>query len=218
LIAAIVAITGFTCKEKGKKDIDQGEIHYAIEYSGDVGSFREIMPRNLIVSFKDNNILFDISAPIGNSGILNLSNPEKGIFDTYISLFTWRYYYSAMEGEDPPGFNAMKGMSVKKTLRTKDICGFNCKNAEVTLSDGRTFEVWYTTEIEIESPNRSNPYSEIDGILMSFYFFMGDARMFFNAEAVYRKEIPDRTFERRDKYQRISREEIDKFIDKLISL
>ncbi len=53
---------------------------------------------------------------------------------------------------------------------------------------------------------------------MSFFFFMGDAEMDFSAEAVYRKEIPDKTFERKEKYKRISREEINRFIDKLISL
>ena len=43
-------------------------------------------------------------------------------------------------------------------------------------------------------------FSEIDGVLMSFFFFMGPAEMHFNAETVYKKEIPDKTFERRDKY------------------
>jgi len=49
---------------------------------GNVGIMpREVMPRNLIVSFKNDKILFDISAPFGNSGILNLSNPEEDIYD-----------------------------------------------------------------------------------------------------------------------------------------
>ena len=38
-------------------------------------------------------------SPFGNSGILNLSNPEKGIYDTYFSLFTIKYYYAAKPGE-----------------------------------------------------------------------------------------------------------------------
>jgi hypothetical protein len=220
LIAVIIAITGYSCRDKGEKDIKQGEIHYTIEYSGNMGSFKEIMPKNLIVSFKDDKILFDISAPIGNSGILNLSNPEKGIYDTYISLFTWRYYYAAKQGEDPPGFEAMKGMVIRKSSKTSRICGFNCKCADVTFPDDRDriYEVWYTNEIDVKNPNIANPFSEIDGVLMSFFFFMGDAEMRFDAETVYKKELPDKTFERKEKYQRISREEIEQFINKLISI
>ena len=87
IFACLVVISSYSCRDKGDKNINQGEIHYSIEYLGNVGIMpKEVMPRNLIVSFKDNKILFDISAPFGNSGILNLSNPTKGIFDTYISL------------------------------------------------------------------------------------------------------------------------------------
>ena len=57
-------------------------------------------------------------SPIGNSGILNLSNPEKDIYDTYFSLFTLKYYYAAKQGEMYPGFEAMEGMEIKKTEKT----------------------------------------------------------------------------------------------------
>ena len=94
---------------------------------------KKFCPKNLIVSFKDDKILFEMLSPFGNSGILNLSNPEKGIFDTYFSLFTIKYYYPVKPGEMFPGFEAMEGMIIKKTSKTSVICGFNCKNAEVTF-------------------------------------------------------------------------------------
>jgi hypothetical protein len=221
IFACLIVVSGYSCRNKGDKNINQGEIHYSIEYLGNVGIMpKEVMPRNLIVSFKDNKILFDISAPFGNSGILNLSNPAKGIYDTYISLLTWRYFYSANPGEPPPGFDAMKGMVVRKTSKTAIICGFNCKNAEVILSGNKdkVFQIWYTTEINIKNPNAANPYRDIDGVLMSFFFQMGTAEMHFMAETVYKKEIPDKLFERREKYMRVSRDEIDRFMNKMISL
>jgi len=220
LVALIIATTGYSCRTKGGKNIDQGEIHYTIEYVGNVGMPKELMPRNLVVSFKDNKILFDISAPIGNSGILNLSNPEDGIYDTYISLLTWRYYYSAKPGESHPGFEAMEGMEIRKTSKSMVICGFNCKSAEVRLPSDRdkVREIWYTSEIDVKKPNAATPYADIDGVLMRFFFIMGPSEMHFDAETVYKKEIPDKTFERREKFARISREEINSFISKMISL
>ena len=218
-VAVIVILTGYSCSKKGGKNINEGEIHYSIQYSGSMGSFRDIMPKILVVSFKDDKILFDISAPIGNSGIMNLSNPEKGIFDTYISLLTMRYYYPAKAGETQPGFDAMRGMIIRKTSKTTQICGFNCKNAEAILPQdpGNVRQIWYTNEIKLKEPNLSNPFSEIDGVLMSFFYFMGDSEMNFTAETVFRKDISDKTFERKEKYQRISRQEINEFINKLIS-
>ena len=35
---------------------------------------------------------------------------------------------------------------------------------------------------------------------MSFFFFLGSAELHFDAETVYKKEIPDETFERKDKF------------------
>jgi len=220
-IAVIFAITGFSCKEKGGKYINQGEIHYNIDYTGNFGTMpKEVLPKNLIVSFKNNKILFEMISSFGNSGILNLANPDKGIFDTYFSLFTLKYFYAVQPGEQFPGFEAMQGIVIKKTAKTSVICGFNCKNAEVTFPADRNkiYEIWYTEEIKVKNPNTATPFSQIDGVLMSFFFFLGPAELHFDAETVYKKQIPDETFERRDRFIRVSREEIDKFINKMISL
>ena len=220
-IAVIFAMTGFSCREMGGKYIKQGEIHYNIDYIGYFGAMpKEVLPKNLIVSFKNNKILFEMISSFGNSGILNLANPDEGIFDTYLSLFTLKYFYPVEPGEEFPGFEAMSGMSIKKTPKTSVICGFNCKNAEITLpcKKDKVYEVWYTNEINIKNPNAATPYSQIDGVLMSFFFVIGSSELHFEAETVYKKEIPDEAFERRVKFTRVSREEIDKFINKMISL
>jgi GLPGLI family protein len=220
-IAVLIAMAGYSCKERGGKYIDQGEIHYNIDYIGSVGSLpKDVMPKNMIVSFKNDKILFEMVSPFGNSGIINLSNPDKDIFDTYFSLFTIRYYYAAEPGELFPGFDAMEGIEIKKTSKTSVICGFNCKNAEVTFPADRDkiFNIWYTNEIKVKNPNASSPFSQIDGVLMSFFFFLGPTELHFEAETVYNKEITDETFERRDKFTRVSRDDINRFINKMISM
>jgi hypothetical protein len=221
LIALVLAITASSCKEKGGKHINQGEIHYNIEYRGSFGPMpKEVLPKNLVVSFKKNKILFEMISSFGNSGIQNLSNPDEGIFDTYFSLFTLKYFYPVKPGEQFPGFEAMNNMIIKKTDKTAVMCGYNCKNAEVTFTDDKSkfFEVWYTNEIDVKNPNNATPFDQIDGVLMSFFFLLGPAELHFSAENVYKKEIPDAAFERKQKFARISREEIDKFINKMISL
>jgi hypothetical protein len=220
-IAVIFAMTSYSCKELGGKYIKQGEIHYNIDYIGTFGPMpREVLPKNLVVSFKNNKILFELLSSWGNSGIFNLSNPEKGIVDTYFSLFTIKYFYPVKPGELYPGFDAMEGIKIKKTSRTSVICGFNCKSAEVTIPGDkeRKIEVWYTNEIAVKNPNTATPFNQIDGVLMNFFFLFGSSEMHFTAETVYKKAIPDETFERRPKFVRVSRAQIDKFINKLTSI
>ncbi len=217
-IAAIFAVICYSCSPRGTKYIDQGEIHYSIDYPAYVGSVpKEVLPKSLIVSFKDNKILFEMLSPIGYSGILTLSNPDKDIYDTYISLFTIKYYYAAQKGEMYPGFESMEGMKVTKTGKTAIICGYDCKNAEVTFpSDSlKIFEIWYTDEIRVKNPNASSPFHDIDGVLLSFFMLIGHSELHFMAETVYKKDIPDQIFERREKFVRVSREDIVKFISKM---
>jgi hypothetical protein len=221
VIVVLFAMTGYSCKERGGKYIDEGEIHYNINYIGNMGALpREVLPRNMVISFKKDKIVYEMISSFGNSGILNLSNPQENIFDTYFSLFTIKYYYAAEPGELFPGFEAMKGMLLKKTSKTSVICGYNCKNVEVRLPDekDKMYEVWYTEEIDIKNPNASNPFFQIDGVLMSFFYKLGPAELHFEAETVYKKEIPDVTFERKAKFVRVSRDQINKFINQMVNL
>lgn len=218
-MAVMIAMACYSCKKKGGKFIDQGEIHYNIDYIGNFGVPKEALPQNLIFSFNKNKILFEMTG-IGNSGIMNLTNPEKGIYDTYFSFFVKKYYYAAEPGELYPGFESMDGLILKKTSKATVICGYKCMNAEVTFPSDRkkVRDIWYTNEIKVKNPNASNPFSEIDGILMNFFFLMGSAELHFNAETVYKKEIPDETFNRRDKFVRVSKESIKEFINRMISI
>jgi hypothetical protein len=215
----IMALIMSACRVSGGKYIDQGEIHYNIEYVGNTGSLpKEVLPKNLIVSFKHDKVLFEMISSFGNSGILNLANPEKDIFDTYFSLFSIKYFYAVKEGEWYPGFDSMKDIVLTKTSKESVICGFNCKNAEVNFPSysDKVFEIWYTDEISIANPNASTPFSDIDGVLMSYVFIMGPSELHFMAETVYRKDIPDSQFERREKFTRVSRDDINKFINRMI--
>jgi hypothetical protein len=221
LLAGLIVITSYSCRERGGKYIDQGEIHYNIEYIGNTSTFsKDLMPRNLIVSFKNDKVLFEILSPIGNSGIINLVNPDQNLYDTYINFVGTRYYYAGRSGELHPGFGSMTGMEVKKTGRTNLICGYNCKNAEVTFPSDRSkiYNVWYTNEIRVKNSNMSTPFYEIDGVLMSFFFFMGKSEMRFEAESVYQKEIPDKSFERRPKFRLVDKEHMDKIITDMVNL
>lgn len=217
-IVIILTITISSCKSKGDKYIDEGEIHFKIEYKGRFAYPTEALPQNLVVSFKDNKVLFQMIG-WGRSGIINLSNPEEGIFDTYYNFMgVQKYYYAGKPGEIFPGFEAMKTMEINKTSRTQKICGYDCKNAEVTFQGDRSkkYSIWYTDQINIDEPNASTPFQEIDGVLLAFFFIMGKSELHFSAENVFSKELPDNIFERREKFVRVSKSDIVDLMDEML--
>ena len=222
LLSAIILTNVITsCSRPGGKSLHEGEIHYDVQYAGHVTLMpKDLMPKNLVVLFKDDNIVYELVSPFGNSGIINLSNPSKEIHDTYLSLFTIKYFYPSKPGELFPGFEAMRGMEINKTTKSSVICGFKCKNAEVTFPFDRSkiYNVWYTDEIPVRNPNASTPFNQIEGVLMSFFFVIGRSEFHFEAQNVYRKEIPDATFDRKEKFKRVSKSDINKFINKMVSL
>lgn len=212
---------GCIVDDRGGRNISEGEIYYSIKFYGDISSMpKEIRPKNLVVAFKDDKIIYELISPVGNSGIVNLTNPSKDIYDTYLSMFTIKYFYPSKPGEMHPGFEAMKGIEIKKTSNTSVICGYNCRHAEATIPSmpDKVYDIWYTNEIKVRNPNASTPFHEIDGVLMSFFFIIGNSELHFDAENVFKKEIPDLTFERKQKFVRVSRADIKRFIDKMINL
>jgi hypothetical protein len=78
--------------------------------------------------------------------------------------------------------------------------------------------IWYTNEINVKNSNEATPFRDIDGVLMDFFFYLGSTKVHFSAENVYSKDISDDTFIRRDDFKRVSREEINRFINKMLSL
>jgi hypothetical protein len=221
-LASIFLIFSNSCKEKSRKYFDQGEIHYSINYlPNDSSVFKGMKPKNLVVSFKNDKILYEIMSPIGNIGIINVLNPEAKIYNSYINYLSGKkYYYEAQPGELFPGFEEMKGIEIHKTLRKTLIGGYKCKNAEVTVQNDRSkiYNIWYTDEIKISNSNASTPFSEIDGTLINFFFLLGKSEIHFEFQNIINKEIPDKVFEAREKYTKVSMDNSNMLVNKLLSL
>lgn len=221
VIAGFVLLSVCSCTERGGRFINQGEIHYNIEYLRTSGTLpNDLKPKTLIVSFNKDKILFEISSPFGNQGITNISNPESNIYDTYINMLGVRQYYSGKRDEIHPGFSSMDGVEIHKTDKTKTICGYTCNNAEATFPFDRSkvYELWYTNDIKVNNSNSNTPFKDIDGVLLSFYFILGGSELRFEAETVYKKEIPDKAFERRPKFRPVAKKDLDKIITDMINL
>lgn len=214
----LVGLSG--CKKSAFKSIDEGEIHYKIRYVDRNAVLPDdLMPDNMVVKFKNNKILMEIMSPIGNNGVYNIIDPENKEIRTFFRVMGMKYYYMGTTDEIPPGIDPMSDMDIEYTSQVSTILDFECRKAVIRLP-GRDFnyEIWYTDEIDINNPNLSSPFESIDGVLMNFFFLMGDIIVEFDAEAIYLRDVPDKDFEKKENYRRIDRKSMDDLIVSMMNL
>ncbi|HPC99280.1 MAG TPA: hypothetical protein PL040_09955, partial [Bacteroidales bacterium] len=98
--ASILIFTLFSCKNSNYRNLNEGEIYYNIDYIKSQGSLSvDFKPKSLVVSFKSDKFLFEILSPVGKQGIVNVVNPEKGIYDTYVNMLGTKLYYEGSASE-----------------------------------------------------------------------------------------------------------------------
>jgi len=91
----------------------------------------------------------------------------------------------------------MPEQTIKYTDETKDIAGYTCKKAEVTVKskDGKeeTVNVYYTTEIP--TSDLKTIYKGLNGFPMEYTVNQGPVKMTFTAKSVSKDPVPDNKFD-----------------------
>lgn len=217
LLVSIILLP--SCRERGNRNMREGEIFYSIKYIRNPSSLpKDLLPRELTISFRNDLIHTELHAPFGNTGMTTVINPQEGIYDTYLNMLSFKYYFKGCPDDIQPGFSAMKGITFRETGKKSQICGLDCYQLEVQLPESKSVRyVWYTNEINVENPNRLTPYREIEGVLMDFFYIIGDAELQFIADEVFVREIPDKNFEKKKNYREVSGGYLDSLILKMIA-
>ena len=199
--------------------MNEGEIFYSIRYIKNPSTMpAEFLPRELVIAFKDDKIFSELKTPFGNSGISSVTNPKENIYDTYLNMLSFKYFYEGTREEIQPGFSEMEGITFRETGKESKICGFNCREVETSIPGNDSIRyIWYTDEIDVTDPNLLTPYRAIHGVLMEFYYVIGEAEMSFTADEVLVKEVADKNFEKRTNYKKLSRDYLDSMIRKMIA-
>jgi hypothetical protein len=216
----ILALLLASCRgEHAYKNMKEGEIYYNISYVSNPSTFSsDFLPKELVIVFRDDMVSTNLRSPIGNAGITTVVNPGENIYDTYLSIFSLRYCFEGNYGDMQPGFSSMNGITVHETGRKSVICGFDCRQARIDFPGSTpSHYVWYTDEIKASDPNRMTPFKDIDGVLMDFFYIIGDAELQFTADEVLVKQIPDKEFERRKNYRKVTSSHLEMLILKMMS-
>ncbi|MCX6284563.1 MAG: hypothetical protein NTW31_10055 [Bacteroidetes bacterium] len=103
-------------------------------------------------------------------------------------------------------------VEVELTTNTKNIAGYVCKNAVITVNDKNgkyTIDVYYAPELGGKQANFDKGiYKDIDGVLMEFSMRTPEMTMRFTANSVEKKTVSLKEFEIPPDYAILSKDEL----------
>ncbi len=221
MVVSIVTVVFISsCEIKfGKKGIDEGTIKYKITYlqSETENPIISLMPSYLTMSFKDNSVRMDVEGWMGvfKSTFIRQFNNNQSV--NLLKMMNKKYYYICTGSNEFMGMKTYQDLEIVYDDVEKEILDFNCKHATVTANSGTVvFNLYYTTEIEIETPNNQTPFYEIPGVLMEFQIEVNGISMYLEAAEIIEAELSDEIFQIPSDFEKVAKEIIDEIFSSLI--
>jgi GLPGLI family protein len=211
-IIGFFIVFAYGCGSKsGGNGISEGVIEYDAEPVDKAHPMADLAPTKMTVKFKENKSCVDLSAGMGLFSTSFISDPDSRTMIQLVKLLNKKYAHVFDTIELRKENEKTPKMVVQKTNETKMIAKYKCKKAHISFpgTDNPGFDVFYTTDIDIQNPNWSNPFSEIEGVMMEYQMTRHGMEMHFIARAVNCIEVDDAVFEVPEDYKVIGKPELD---------
>lgn len=200
--------------------ISEGVVEYDIQYHDDErdNPLISLLPTTMSFKFKKNNSIQKIEGWMGIFSMAGIHMSDQGKNIALLKIMNEKYVYEASKDDKPFGFDEMPEMNIEYTNETKEIAGYPCKKAIITLQDSAhtTFDIFYFDKIKLENPNCHNPFGQIPGFLMEYQMSFQDIGMTLTATKVEETEIENTDFDVPDGYELVERDKIQEVIDNLM--
>lgn len=213
ILIIITALFLIGCGGKSSKD-SAGIVSYKVTYPKmDKTNFMfEFMPKKMELIFKDNKYITNLSAGMGLFKTSFIVDRDENEFSQLVKLVDKKYILTLKDEEVEESLSHMSSFTIEHTEETKQILNYTCKKSIITINNGTNdaFSVFYTDQINIETPNWCNQFKEIGGLMLEYQYEKYDVCMRFTAEKIEFKEIDDTEFEIDKKYVALSEVDLDK--------
>jgi hypothetical protein len=183
VIFLLIILVG--CKEEKTSGIyEKGRLEYKITYlNADQGNFDpSLLPRKMVLEFNNEFSTNTIDGFMGMFRLGNLTYFNKRKSVTFLKVIDKNYVFKGGRNELMCCFDEFEDIKITEDTSQRIIAGLRSEHAIIELpSTGDTFDIYYTYDIALETPNVTNPYLDIDGVLTDFVLFMGPYKMRFEA-------------------------------------
>lgn len=215
VIAGII-IGAAGCKQTDEKFISEGEIVYDASVLAPDNSVATMAPNKMTVRFKANKSCAEMNAGMGLFSTSFISDPEKKTFTQLVKILNKKFMLTQDEAAISKE-NERFPMRLVPTHETKIIAGYKCMKMKVIPLDkgAKPFDIYYTKELNIETPNFTNPFYKVDGVLMEYQLKKFGLEMRFMAKSVKSAVVDDKCFQVPPEYKKVSEKEMKMIFEDL---
>ncbi len=209
------------CKRTGSDGIyKEGRIEYKIQYlENNLHNISpSLLPKKMKLEF---NQEYSTNLIEGFMGVFRLNNVisfKHKRSSTLLEVLNKNYVFRGKRGDEMCCFEPMGKMEIEYSPETKMIAGLNCQKAIIKFADrDEEFDVYYTHDISLDNPNVTNPYRDIDGVLMEFQLKLSGLKMKFTADKFEKTSsiVPEK-IRIPENCAEVTHEQMTQIIDKLM--
>lgn len=203
VIFLIAGINTLVNAQKGKSF--EGTITYDITYPGSTMDAGGQLPTSVIITIKGDKQRMEQLGGMATITAITDSKLKSQLI--LIDAMGNKMAYRVAAKETDSALATTTPAKVKILDETKDIAGYKCKKAEVTIDDN-TAIYYFTEDMGIDNPNWSSPFREIKGMLMEYEQSQNGLKMKFTAKTVKAEKIKDTKFMMPTDYKELTKEEL----------
>jgi hypothetical protein len=220
-ISGVLLIAFFlSCSKNESVGIyNQGRLEYRISYLNAVEDNYDpsFLPKKMILEFNQEYSINRIDGFMGFFKLGNITYFKNRKVKTHLKVLDQNYTFTGGRNDMMCCFDCMDGMIITKDTVKREFAGLRSRKAIISFEDNPdTFEIFFTNDIHLAHPNRSNPYSAIDGVLTRFRLIMGPYDMLFTASKFDPDKAPVEEMEIPEKAMEVNRPEMVAILNRLM--
>lgn len=216
----IIVLLAASCKNEAPEanTVDVDYIAYKVVYlekmAGDIPT--NMLPGVMHAYFSDRHVMTKIDGFFGQFSLVQVADLKKHTVTSMLNFFGNKIYYIGEKGEIPVSIYPLDDPEIEFTEDTLTISGLKSQKVIVSLPDQK-YNIFYTKDIEIESPNITTPYSFIDHVLSDFRVQLSYLKMRLIIDEYKQESIDSSTFDIPEGYESVSRDTMEEIINNLFT-
>lgn len=206
LLAAVFMLTSFATFAKEFK----GVITYKVTIEGaDVtDEMKAYLPKSMTMTIKGNKSRTELIMSMMKT--VSIADGDNKTAITLMDMMGQKFAIQSNYEEIMKEMGEAPEAKVEVTGETKEIAGYVCKKAIITIAENdQELIVYFTDELGSSELNFDNPmYKDINGVMLEFEMPNESFSMKFEATSVEKKNIDDSEFTIPEGYQVKTQEEL----------
>ncbi len=204
----VFAIFLFSCEGEFERK-EEGIIEYELTYldNSDDIPIINFLPNSMKFMFKEDKCVQKVEGWGGIFKMIGISDAKKDSATALLKIVGQKLQCSSSLDEEGFGYKPLKDIKIEYVPGEKKIAGYNCKKA-IAHSEGKTFELYYTEDLNIKKANWNTPFKEVRGVLMEYNIKMFEINVLIKAKSVERIEINDNEFDIPTGYKKMPKDSL----------